>query len=197
MDGLSKDLTSIAETRKALLTEMTESIREVMENEGLVKLNFICTHNSRRSHLAQIWCATWANAHGLSKQMETYSGGTEATAFHPNAVDALKRCGFEIGAEGQDNPTYSVHFSDSAAPIRCSSKTYDDPHNPSEHFMAIMTCSEADENCPIVFGATKRFALTYEDPKASDNSPEEESTYDARCRQIGAEMGYLFQSLQY
>lgn len=196
MDALSEDMASIPKKRKDLLSAIGNSISRTIKNEGVAKLNFICTHNSRRSHLAQIWCATWAESYGLSSLLSTYSGGTEATAFHPNAVSALKRCGFLIDAEGEVNPNYLVYSNESSKPIRCFSKTYDDPFNPSTGFIAIMTCSDADENCPIVHGATERFALTYEDPKVSDRRIDQNATYDLRCRQIASEIGRLFKEIE-
>jgi len=196
MDGLSHDMASIPDVRRELLRTITLSINESLRSDEQVKLNFICTHNSRRSHLAQIWCATWTTHFGLSDRIQSYSGGTEATAFHPNAVSALKRCGFQIDQEGEDNPFYLIYMDNSSAPLRSFSKTYDDPYNPRDGFMAIMTCSDADENCPIVLGASERFALTYDDPKISDGRIDQNATYDARCRQIASEIGYLFTELK-
>jgi arsenate reductase len=74
----------------------------------------------------------------------------------------------------------------------CFSKTFDDPFNPDKNFAAIMTCSDADENCPFVPGTEFRLALTYKDPKEADDSPEEASRYDERVRQIGREILYVF-----
>ena len=157
------------------------------------KLHFICTHNSRRSHLSQIWAQTLAHHFGF--EVETFSGGTEATAFNPNAVAAIERAGFLVDKEGDTNPRYSVSFSDEVEPMQCFSKKYDEAPNPTAEFAAMMTCSEADAECPIVFGADKKIKLFYRDPKLADGTPEEAATYDERCKQIATEMYFVFNSL--
>jgi len=140
--------------------------------------------------MAQIWAAASA-AHYEIPGVASYSGGTEATAFHPNAVDAIRRAGFVVDDPGGENPRYEVRFSEATAPVHCFSKVYDDPANPQKDFAAVMTCSQADAACPVVHGAALRVPITYEDPKAADGSPEEPAVYDERCRQIGREMLYL------
>lgn len=155
------------------------------------RLNFICTHNSRRSHLGQIWAQTAAAYFGV-EAVETFSGGTEATAFNPRAVAALERAGFVVTSPGGDNPRYEVSFDAKQPPLICLSKVYDDPTNPTEHFAAVMTCTDADENCPVVFGSSLRLSLPYEDPKAADGTNMEKIRYDERSDQIATEMLYVF-----
>ena len=150
-------------------------------------LTFICTHNSRRSHLAQIWAAVAAHHFGLD-HVRTYSGGTEATTFNPRAVAALNRSGYRIETPGGDNPHYRLYFAPAAPPLECWSKTFDDPANPATDFAAVMTCSEADTNCPFIPGADLRIALPYQDPKEADGTPAEADRYDERVRQIGREL---------
>lgn len=185
----------ISNERKALLDRLSAYIKGKLQNGEDLSLNFICTHNSRRSHLGQIW-AQVASFHHSIGSIKAYSGGTEATAFNDNAVAALKRAGFQIEYPGGDNPEYALHCSEDVNPMTCFSKTYDDPVNPSENFGAIMTCSDADEACPNVPGADFRIALKYEDPKVSDGTPEQENTYDERCAEIAREMLYLFSKLE-
>ncbi|MEL7160862.1 MAG: DUF481 domain-containing protein [Bacteroidota bacterium] len=148
-----------------------------------VRLNFICTHNSRRSHLGQIWAAVAAAYYGLER-VQTFSGGTEATAFNPRAVAALERAGFRVENPGGENPHYRVHFAPDAPALVCFSKIYDDPVNPSDAFAAVMTCDHADANCPFIPGAELRLPLTYEDPKVADGTPAEAARYDERVQQI-------------
>lgn len=187
---LKQGFKEIPSARKEKLGEVANYIREELKKSGNVKLNFICTHNSRRSHLAQIWTQTAAEGYGI-KNVETYSGGTEATAFNPRAVAAVERAGFSVDNPGGENPKYEIRFSEDAAPMICFSKTFDDPVNPSKDFAAIMTCSDADENCPLVPGTTFRSPITYRDPKESDGTDREKETYDERCVQIGTEMFYM------
>lgn len=190
-----KEFESIPESRKAELRELSDYIQRKFESAGEVSLNFICTHNSRRSHLTQIWAAVAAYYYEVDR-VKTYSGGTEATAFNPNAVAALVRSGLQIENPGGDNPKYEVGFSGSTDPSTCFSKTFDDDINPKSGFGAIMTCSSADESCPTVFGADFRLALTYRDPKEADGTPKESDTYDERCAQIARELFYVFYILK-
>lgn len=191
---LESDSKTIPSTRKEELENVSNHIRTKLETGKTAKLNFICTHNSRRSHLAQVWTAVAAAHYGIDR-IETYSGGTEATAFNPRAVAALKRAGLEIENPGGDNPRYKVRFDDDSDPMICFSKTFDDPFNPDSDFAAIMTCSDADENCPFVPGAEFRKPITYRDPKESDETDLETETYDERCRQIASEMFYMMSKL--
>lgn len=178
----------IPAARRAELEQLAGFVRRQLDAGKAARLVFICTHNSRRSHLAQVWARTAAHVYGLSG-VETYSGGTEATAFNPRAVAALERAGFRITApDDGPNPRYSVRFSDEIEPMVCFSKVYDHPPNPTEDFCAVMTCSAADAGCPVVFGAAERIAIRYDDPKAADGSDHEVQTYNERCRQIAREM---------
>jgi arsenate reductase len=196
VSGLSTEFELIPPARKELLRSISKYIEEKLKQSGSVQCIFICTHNSRRSHLAQLWAGVATRYYGFSgSDILTYSGGTEVTAFNPRAVDALRRAGFEIETLGNtgtvENPHYSISFSPQEPGFLCYSKTYDAPENPSSNFVALMTCSEADEACPIVVGCDQRYALTYLDPKEADGAPEESKVYDERCRQIAREMFYL------
>lgn len=173
--------------RRSLLSQLADYIRTRQEQDQPTALTFICTHNSRRSHISQIWAATAAAWYELDGVL-TFSGGTEATAFNHRAVSAMKRAGFQVENPGGENPHYRISFSDAAPPLECFSKRYDAPINPSAGFAAIMTCSDADDNCPLIPGATVRLPLTYEDPKAADDTPAESRRYDERVRQIGREL---------
>ncbi len=189
---LLKGIEEIPAERRAQLDELVQYTSQRLEAKKPVCLTFICTHNSRRSHLSQIWAQTAAAHFGL-EGVVTYSGGTEATAFNPRAVRALKRAGFRIDqTTSGGNPIYHVRYSDRAFPITCFSKFYSGAPNPKADFAAIMTCTSADASCPIVQGADVRIAIPYEDPKAFDGTPKEEKAYDERCRQIGTELLYVF-----
>jgi protein-tyrosine phosphatase/arsenate reductase len=183
---------AIPDIRVEKLDEIAGFVRERVERGGIAKLTFICTHNSRRSHMAQIWAQTAAAWHGVPG-VSTFSGGTEVSAFNPRAVAALRRAGLilEKADEGQ-NPVYRVGYAAGKPAMEAFSKVYSEPPNPQEDFCAVMTCSDADANCPIVSGAAKRVAIPYEDPKAFDGTDKESLMYDERCRQISNEMMYLF-----
>ena len=186
---------SIARDRKEILDELSGYIKDRLASNSDVKLTFICTHNSRRSHLSQIWAQAAAEYYRISG-VHTFSGGTEATAFNPRAVAALERAGFQIERESDgDNPTYLVNLDEESRPIRAFSKLYTDDPNPKSDYCAVMTCSSADRDCPIVHGAGKRISLSYEDPKDSDGTDHETSAYNERCRQISIEMLYVFSKI--
>lgn len=194
IESLTPQVEGLSGERKKLLDNIAAYITAQKEAGQKAHLTFICTHNSRRSHLGQIWAATAAAYYGLH-QIYTYSGGTEATAFNPRAVAALQRAG--LGAEKGEgaNPRWQITFSESAAGLECFSKTYDHPANPQKDFAAIMTCSEANENCPFIPGAALRVAIPYEDPKIADGTSREKEVYDERCKQIAAEMFYMIKQV--
>ena len=195
IDQLIQHFDHIPQERKELLQEVAEYIGSELRQNDSVKLNFICTHNSRRSHLSQIWTQTAAAHYGIGG-VQTFSGGTEATAFNPRAVAAVERAGFHVKNPGGDNPKYKVKYAEDSEPMTCFSKTFDDPSNPSQDFAAIMTCSDADENCPFVPGTSFRKAVTYRDPKESDGTDQEKETYDERCLQSDKETFDMMSLLQ-
>ena len=191
-DNLTKEFETIPDNRKEILAKITEYIATKMKENKPINLVYICTHNSRRSHFGQVWAHVAESYYGI-KNVSTFSGGTEATAFNSNAINSLKRIGFNIKAIDTDkNTTYRVFHDDNEAPSVCFSKTYDDATNPKKEFAAIMTCSDAEENCPFIHGVELRIATTYDDPKAFDNTPQQDAKYDERCKQIALETLYAF-----
>lgn len=180
----------LPDERKEKLAVLANYISAKRTAEAPIALNFICTHNSRRSHLGQLWAAVAAHVYGM-KDVTTFSGGTEATAFNPRAVAAIERAGFHVQNPGGENPRYEVRYSPDAPASICFSKCYDDAHNPSKDFAAVMTCTDADQNCPAIIGAT-RISLPYRDPKEADDTPQESERYDERCLQIAVEMLWVF-----
>jgi arsenate reductase len=182
----------IPQSRRLELEQLSSYIRQTAGQDGITRLTFVCTHNSRRSQLAQIWTSV-AAAHYIIPAVETFSGGTEVTAFNDRCIEALRRCGLEITAGGADteNPRYQVEFQDGRIAELCFSKIYDSAPNPVSHFCAVMTCSQADEACPLVSGCDLRISITYEDPKIADDTAWEQDLYDERSRQIAREMLYM------
>ena len=185
----------IPDERKEILSQLSTHIKEQRQKNQAINLVYICTHNSRRSHLGQVWGAVAANFYGISG-INTYSGGTEATAFNPNAIKALKTAGFEISqlTQGQ-NPRYLVSFGEDLS-TTCFSKVYDDKENPSADFVAIMTCSHAEENCPYIPGVDLRIGITYDDPKDFDGTPQQDEKYLERSNQLALENLYVFSQIK-
>jgi len=156
-----------------------------------INIIFICTHNSRRSQMAQLWAALGAVYYSID-WLACYSGGTEVTAFSPLAVASMKEAGFSIKTKIPGaNPFYLVSYPGRIEGIKVFSKKYTDPPNPIRGFHAIMTCSDADHACPIVIGAATRHSITYEDPKVFEGTPNAKQAYADRCAQIAREMLYL------
>ncbi len=185
----------VSEERKEILRPLIEFIQAKKEQQEIINLNFICTHNSRRSHLSQIWTQTMAEHFGI-KNVFCYSGGTEATAMFPKVAETLQNQGFEIQKVSEtENPVYAVKFSENAHPVIGFSKKYDDAFNPVSGFAAIMTCSNADQGCPFIAGAEKRIPVKFEDPKTSDGTPEMDETYAKRSLEIASEMYYVFSKI--
>ncbi len=189
------DVGTIPKERKETLRPFIEFIREKNRTDQEIRLNFICTHNSRRSHLSQVWAQTMAYYFNL-KNVFCYSGGTEATALFPMAAETLKNSGFEISTLSKgENPVYCIKYAENQHPIIGFSKKFDDPFNPKSAFAAILTCSQADEGCPFIAGTEKRFPITFEDPKAFDNTPQQAQKYNERSRQIATELFYVFSQI--
>ena len=194
VESLLPDTDLIPDSRKEMLHVLAQYIAERTKKGEPIQLNFICTHNSRRSHISQIWATTAAAYYGI-QNIRCYSGGTESTEFNPRAVAAMERAGFWFENPGGYNPHYLITFSEQGPHIECFSKVYNHRSNPQSDFAAVMTCSDADANCPFIPGA-KRISLTYEDPKVADGTPEEKAKYDERVQQIGTELLYAMRVSQ-
>jgi len=188
-------LQSVSEARKKTLQPLIDIIQEKVNRQDTINLTFICTHNSRRSHLAQVWAQTAAACFNIPRVC-CYSGGTEETALFPKVAETLSRQGFAIsGIADTHNPVYAIKYGDNALPVIGFSKKYDHSFNPVATFIAVMTCSQADGGCPFIAGAEKRIPITYDDPKMSDHTTEQTKVYEERSLQIAAEMVYVFSQI--
>jgi arsenate reductase len=188
---------SISEERKEVLQPLIDYVQNKVNLQKEIRLNFICTHNSRRSHLSQIWAQTMAFQFGI-RNVFCYSGGTEATAMFSKVGETLVNQGFEIQQLSKnENPIYAIKFSDNEPPIIGFSKAYFNDFNPKTNFGAIMTCNNADEGCPMVFGAEARFSIKYDDPKAFDGTEIMNEKYNERSLEIASEMYYVFSHIKH
>lgn len=186
----------VSDERKEILQPLAEFIQKKADAGERINLNFICTHNSRRSHLSQIWAQVMAE-HFNIQNMYCYSGGTEATAMFPKVAETLHSQGMEIQKlSDTENPVYAVKYAENAHPVICFSKKYDDAFNPVSGFAAVMTCSNADVGCPFIAGAEKRVAVKFEDPKSSDGTHEMDRTYYERSLEIAAEMYFVMKAVK-
>ncbi|MGW8123549.1 protein-tyrosine-phosphatase [Roseivirga echinicomitans] len=189
----SISVASISEERKAVLQPLIDYIQGKHAQNEVVNLNFICTHNSRRSQLSQAWAKAMSVYYDID--IHSFSGGVEVTAFNESAINALINDGFKAELGEETNPNVKLTFSEKHAPLVMFSKKFDDASNPKEGFAAIMTCSDADDNCPHIVGAEKRIPVKYDDPKLYDGTAEEAAKYAARSRQIASEMCYIFSQI--
>lgn len=184
------ELNQVSEERQKTLNEIGDYLVTELRDEKKAQIMVICTHNSRRSHIAQAWIQTAMTYYGVDGVV-AYSGGLEATAFHPNAIASLERAGFYISGGNTRNPNPVYTVSNGSSSYLHQSKAYGDKLNPKSNFGAIMVCSDADESCPLVQGAEKRFSLPYDDPRYYDDTPSQDQKYDETVREIAREMFYL------
>lgn len=192
--GKLKEQSPTKERRK-ILQPLIDYIQARIAMKKEVRLNFICTHNSRRSHLSQVWAQALAS-HFKVPQVICYSGGTEATALYPMAAKTLQGSGFKIEKlSDTENPVYSIKFSNNEHPVIGFSKAFDHSFNPKNEFAAIMTCSQADAGCPFIPGAEKRIPVTFDDPKTFDGTAQQEEKYRERSLQIASELFYVFSQI--
>ncbi|WP_299057232.1 protein-tyrosine-phosphatase [uncultured Polaribacter sp.] len=186
---------TISSERKTVLQPLIDFIQKKVRENLEIRINFICTHNSRRSHLSQVWAQTMANYFNI-KNVSCYSGGTESTALFPMVAKTLQNSGFQIKKISEEkNPIYSIKYANNEHPIIGFSKKLNDNFNPKSEFVAVMTCSEADGGCPFITGAEKRIPITFDDPKAFDNTPQQAEKYNERSVQIATEMLYVFSQI--
>ena len=114
--------------------------------EGAVKRRvlFLCTHNSARSQMAE----------GLLRalggdQFEAFSAGTEATHVRPLAIQAMAELGIDIS--------------------RQVSKTLD-RYLDQPFDQVITVCDQANEACPVFFGARERRHWSLRDPSQASGT---------------------------
>ncbi len=186
----------IDQDRKTILQPLVDYVQGKVTDGLAININFICTHNSRRSHLSQVWSQI-AAAHYKIPRVICYSGGTEETAMFPKIAETFVDQGIEVMkiCEGS-NPIYALKYDQNTLPIIGFSKKYDSPFNPESDFAAIMTCSQADGGCPFIPGAEKRIPITFEDPKISDNTNQQDQIYSSRSLEIASEMFYVFSQIK-
>jgi len=186
----------LSNERKVLLKQIAEKIASELDVHKKVNLNFICTHNSRRSQLAQVWSAYATNYFEL-ENIESFSGGTAVTAFYRNTVKTLQHVGFDFKLLNfsHQNPKYQITYNNCKKPIEGFSKLYNDDSIKAP-FIAITTCGNADENCPFIAEALHRFHLPFNDPKAFDNTPEQAEQYLVANKQIAGEIHFIFKKIK-
>ena len=183
----------VSNKRVFLINEIVNYIYKKTSENKIPKLNFICTHNSRRSQLCQFWASFFSNYYNIN--CEVYSGGTVETEVHKSVLNNISDYGFNISFKECNNPIYSIKFKNQNLG-NYFSKFYYNFENPKNEFAAIMTCSDAENNCPVVEGSEIKFSLPYEDPKKYDKSKNEKNEYKKTSESIASEMNYLFKTIK-
>ena len=109
---------------------------------------FLCTHNSARSQMAEGLLRAFGG-----ETFEAFSAGTEATHVRPLAIRAMAELGIDISAQ--------------------ASKTLD--RYRTEPFDAVITvCDQANEACPVFFGARERLHWSFPDPSKAEGTDEQQ-----------------------
>ena len=109
---------------------------------------FLCTHNSARSQMAE-----GLLRHLAGDRFEALSAGTEATHVRPPAIRAMQEIGVDIS--GQESKTLDRYL--------------------GEPFDAVITvCDQANEACPVFFGARERLHWSFPDPSKATGSEDEQ-----------------------
>ena len=192
---LIKKSSSTHSSKKELL-KLIDYISNKINLDKEININFICTHNSRRSIFSQIWAKVFSDYYGLQK-VRTFSGGTESTYVSQNVIKTLSSYGFVINKLDQKkNSNYEITYSSSKNKILIFSKKYNEISNPKKNFVAVTTCLSAKENCPFISSSEKIISLSYDDPKKYDKISEPTKMYLNISNQIATDMNFVFSNLK-
>lgn len=174
--------------------ELWQKAAHAVQEKKAKAMNFICTHNARRSVISQSLAAALAYHYGID-DMVFYSGGAESTYIHPNSIALLQRIGFKLKeVEAGANPVHTARFASDAETLRLFSKTFDDVSS-HEPYVAILVCSKGDAACPFIPDAKARILIPFDDPGAYDGTADAAEAYFATAKLILNELHYFFQLL--
>jgi arsenate reductase len=109
---------------------------------------FLCTHNSARSQMAE-----GLLRHLAGDRFEVYSAGTEATAVRPLAIEAMAELGIDIVNQRS----------------KSLQRFLDQPFD-----WVITVCDDANESCPVFFGARERLHWSFPDPSRATGSTQQQ-----------------------
>ena len=185
----------LEKNRKDKLVKLAQVIKRNHEQKNIVKIIFICTHNSRRSQFSQVW-AYISSLYFKLDFIKPFSGGTEIDTVNLNVINSLISSGLKIEKTHKGKAIYLLKSFKKDKGINLYSKVYNSKLNPSKHFIAIMTCSDADQMCPVIKGADKKVSLPYSDPRVADNTGLEKEVYNQTCSIIAKEMFYLMKQVK-
>jgi arsenate reductase (thioredoxin) len=185
----------ITKSRIKELQSLIDYIQEKKHKNLPIHLNFICTHNSRRSQFAQVW-AHLAAIYYTIENFYSHSSGTSVTACNPRMIQTLNAIGFKISPHLKETQIYyTLNFSQQLSQIILYSKLNTQAIDQDLPFAALMICTNADQNCPLLSNAEKRISLPHHDPKAYDHTPLETKKYAETSRQIATELFYVMSQI--
>jgi arsenate reductase len=122
-----------------------------------VKVLFLCTGNSCRSHMAEGWLR-----HLAGDRYEALSAGAKPAGYvHPLAIKAMAEAGVDI----------SQH----------RSKSIDEFAGQSIDLL-VTVCDNARESCPVFAGAKRTIHHSFEDPAQATGGEEEKLAVFRRVR---------------
>jgi arsenate reductase len=198
-DSLTTTFDMIGERHRAAGQKLAEWIGKEYRKGQRLDVVVVCTGNSRRSIMGAALGNVAAAYYGMP-EVRFQSGGTAPTAVNVRTGNALRAIGIEVEATGQEaprgepataNPIYRIRWGSGGSPGEPAmdatefSKRYDVASNPKSGFAALMVCSEADEGCPLVRGASLRVSMPYLDPKIYDGGSMETAKYAERRDDMG------------
>jgi arsenate reductase (thioredoxin) len=106
-----------------------------------IRVLILCTGNSARSQMAE-----GLLRHDGGERFEVHSAGTIASFVRPQAIEAMREIGIDI----------SGHRSKSVEEFLGQEFDY-----------VITVCDNANDNCPVFPGKTKRIHWSFDDPAES------------------------------
>lgn len=190
--SVEAEFNHIPDSSKMKLIEAGKYIISRLEEGNEARISFVCEHNSRMSHLGQIW-TRMATLYYEIENIESFSGGTTPTYVNHRILNALDHTGFKISETGMagHGPKYLLDSGNPENAFEIFSKRYDHHMNPDTAYIAVSLCYNTEECCPISGGADLQLSMPYEDLQPWDNTPSESVRYDEQCRIIARDMFYM------
>jgi len=187
----------IKKERKTKLAVLAAQIKQLKRELSPVEIMVVCTHNSRRSHMGELWLRVGIDYYGLSN-LRIHSAGTERSAINIRTIRSFQAIGLlvEKSMNKEENPNYKINWRTDEKSYTGYSKEIGSEELPTNGIVSILVCEDAAENCPFIVGSKLRINLPYEDPKRYDDTLEERTKYLERNLEIGSEMFYLLSELE-
>lgn len=118
-----------------------------MSDPSPQRVLFLCTHHSARSQMAEgLLRATEGN------RFAAFSAGTRATRVRPEAIEAMREIGIDIGSQtSKDLSSFKA----------------------ADFDWLITVCDQAREACPVMPGVANQLHWSISDPAEVEGSSEE------------------------